>query len=140
MDRRSRIAIFFAAVLSIPLVALALRGAVYIAYSLVSQPWYRELFWAYGTRLLVLYTLYAAGVAAAASVALRYHQRQRAAMRVGLIVASVVGLVAAALLEMLFWSEDDRFIPRGALLLPFVAWAIIALRERYAVRAVADRP
>ena len=95
----------------------------------------RFMFWAYGTKLLVLYAVFAAGIAAAASIALRFPQRPRRATRFALIAASVAGVVAAASLEFLFWSDEERLVPRGLLLLPFIAWAIVAATARRAAPA-----
>ncbi len=139
MDVRSRLALLVAAIISVPLVALALTGAGYIAYSLLAQAWYRDLFAAYGTKLMLLYAFFAIGVAAAASVALRYPAEQQRATRFGLIVASLAGIVAATLLEAMFWADDDRFMPRGLLLLPFVAWAVVAARARRGAVAASGR-
>jgi hypothetical protein len=132
MPLRPRIAGLVAALVSVPLVAVALAGAAYIGYSLLTEAWYRDTFWRYGVKLLLLYALFALGVVAAASLALRYPERQGRTCRIALVGTCVAGIVAAALLELQFWSDVDSFLPHGVLLLPFVAWAVVALRARRA--------
>jgi hypothetical protein len=133
VQRRSRIAVIVAIVVSIPQVAVALIAAVYIAHSLLAEPWYRNLFWAYGSKQMVLYVVFAFGVAAAAGISLRSQRPWRGAARFALIAASIAGAIAAALLEIVFWVDDDPLLPPGLLLLPFVAWAIVAAMTRRVV-------
>lgn len=132
MHLRSRLAVIFAGLVSVPLVVLALMGAAHIAYSLLAEAWYLDMFAAYGVKLLLLYTFFAAGVTAAAVIALRYPRRHSRGSRLWLFGACLAGIVAALLLELIFWSDADRLLPHGLLFVPFVGWAVVAFGARHA--------
>jgi hypothetical protein len=131
MRTQTRFLTLLAALLSLPLAGFALAAAAYIAISLAAEPWYRGTFAAYGSRLLVLYLLYAIGVTAAASLAVR-QPRPSARGRRMRQYAVIVGILAAALLEMTFWSDLSDHMAHGLLLLPFVAWKLAGLSQRAA--------
>lgn len=132
MVRRQRLVVLVAGLVSVPLVALAIAGAGYIAYSLIADSWYRDTFWAYGTKLLLLYVLFTAGIASTAALAMRYPQRHGRALRLGLLGACIAGIGAALFLEVQFSSDSERFLWPGLLLLPFVGWAVVAVTARHA--------
>lgn len=127
MIRRPPLPVIVAALVSVPLVAVALAGAATIAWSLATESWYRSMFGSYGLRLLTLYVFYAAGVVAAAAIALGHAHERGTAFRVLLASLAIAGIVAAIAFEHQFWSEADRFLPRGATLLPFACWGVAAL-------------
>lgn len=124
--------VIVAALVSVPLVAFALAGAATIAWSLATESWYRSMFGAYGLRLLTLYVFFAAGVVAAAAIALGHARERGTAARVVLASLGIAGIVAAIAFEHQFWSEADRFLPRGASLLPFACWLVAAATARAA--------
>ena len=130
MVGRQRLVVLVAGLVSVPLVALALAGAGYIAYSLIADAWYRDIFWAYGTKLLLLYILFIAGISSAAAIAMRYPHRYGRTLRLWLLGACVAGFGAALFLELQFWSDSDPLLWPGLLLLPFVGWVLVALTAR----------
>lgn len=120
------IVMILAALVSLPLVGVALAAAVYIGYSLVTESWYRNTFWTYGAKLLLLYLLFASGIVAAAALAVRYPQPLQQSRRAFLRAAVLGGVVAAGFLEFTFWSDIGDHMAHGLVFLPFVAWALVA--------------
>ena len=132
MRPMSRVIALIATVASAPLVAFAFWAAIYIAYSLLTQTWYRDTFGLYGLKLLVLYCLYALGVCAAAALALGFRWTLPGRRGLSLRVAVVGGLLAAVLLELMFWSDIGDHMLHGAVFLPFFGWALFAYSQRHA--------
>lgn len=132
MSSLSRFVAVVAAMASLPLVAFTLVAAAYIAYSLLTQEWYRATFGAYGSRLLILYCLFAIGVGSAALLALRPAWGPSIRRKPLLRAAALAGFIAAALLEFTFWSDLGGHHAHGVLLLPFVGWVLFALSRRRA--------
>jgi hypothetical protein len=130
MRPQTRVLTFIATLLSLPLAGFALVAAAHIAYSLVAEPWYRDTFRAYGSKLLVLYLLFAVGIAAAAALALRFARPFAPSRRLFLFAALLTGVIAAGFLEFTFWSDLGDHTAHGLVLLPFVAWALVAFSQR----------
>ena len=107
-------------------------GAVYIAYALFAESWYRNTFLAYGLKLLLLYLLFSFGVMAAAALAARSPPPSTQTLRVLLGFAVLAGVLAACLLESTFWSDIGERMAHGLVFLPFVAWALVAWSRRHA--------
>jgi hypothetical protein len=121
-----RLPVIAAGVLSAPFVVFPLVAGAYIAYSLVADEWYRDMFGDYGAKLLVLYVLYAVGIVAAAVMSAPRFRTFAGGVRLVAIVLAIAGLVAAGFLENEFWNDTDRPFVRGLLLVPFIAWALVA--------------
>lgn len=125
-----RIVATIATLLSVPLAGFALAGAGYISYSLATEPWYRQTFAAYGIKLLVLYVGYALGVSAAAALVLGFAWARTQRRRRLQMAAVVAGVVAAALLELTFWSDISEHHAHTVVFWPFLAWALYAFNVR----------
>jgi hypothetical protein len=120
-----------AALISTPGVLLALAGALYIAWSIATEAWYRATFLDYGLTLLTYYVALLVGVAAEVALAAGIVRTRPTMLRFAAWFFCAAGVLAAVALEVQFWNESDRPLPRGVFLLPFVAWAIVAaLRPR----------
>jgi hypothetical protein len=125
-----RLPVIAAGVLSAPFVVFPLVAGAYIAYSLVADDWYRDMFGDYGAKLLVLYVLYALGIVAAAVMSAPRFRAFPAALRFAAVALAILGLVAAGFLENEFWDDTDRPFPRGLLFVPFLLWALVAAFAR----------
>jgi hypothetical protein len=121
-----RLPVIAAGVLSAPFVVFPLVAGAYIAWSLVADDWYRDMFGDYGAKLLVLYVLYALGIVAAAVMSAPRFRGFPASVRFVAIALAILGLVAAGFLENEFWDDTDRPFPRGLLFVPFLLWAVVA--------------
>lgn len=130
-----RLPVIVVGVLSAPFVAFPLAAGAYIAYSLVVDDWYRDMFGDYGAKLLVLYTFYALGVVAAATISAPRFRLFGGGVRLTAIVLCVAGLVAAGFLENEFWNDADRLIARGILFIPYLLWLLVGLAARWRRRA-----
>lgn len=126
-----RLPVIIAGVLSAPFVAFPLAAGAYIAYSLVVDDWYRDMFGDYGMKLLVLYTFYAFGAVAAATMAAPRFATFGGGVRLTAIVLCAAGLVAAGFLENEFWDDADRLIARGLLFTPYLLWLLVGLAARW---------
>jgi hypothetical protein len=134
-----RLSVIAAGVLSAPFVVFPLVAGAYIAYSLVADDWYRDMFGGYGTKLLVLYACYAFGIVGAAVMSAPRFGAFAPGVRLVVVALTIVGVVAAMLLEREFWDDTDRPFPRGLLFVPFVLWALVAGLARLR-RARKDAP
>jgi hypothetical protein len=130
MTLRSGLLLLVVTMLSALLAAIAVAGVLYIAYSLVTQAWYRESFLAYALKLIVLYGFFALGIAAAAIIGLRFPQSRPGVSHPWLWGGALAGVVAAVLLELTFWSDLNDHFAHGVVFLPFVGWALVAAHSR----------
>ena len=121
-----RLPVIAAGVLSAPFVVFPLVAGAYIAYSLVADDWYRDMFGDYGAKLLVLYVLYALGIVAAAVMSAPRFRTFHGGVRLVAIVLAIAGLAAAGFLENEFWDDSDRPFVLGILFVPFILWALVA--------------
>ena len=121
-----RAAIVAATVVSTPGVLLAIAACLYILYSVVTEPWYREWFASYGTTMAALYVAFVAGVIALACLATRSTRGLLA------MILAAAGFAAACALDFELHDEAERVLPFGLLFLPYIAWAIawMVLRSR----------
>lgn len=133
-----RLPVIAAGVLSAPFVVFPLVAGAYIAYSLVADDWYRDMFGDYGAKLFVLYVLYAAGIVAAAVMSAPRFRTFRRGVRIVAIVLAIAGLVAAGFLENEFWDDTERPFARGVLFLPFLLWTLVAAITRLRGRSRAQ--
>ncbi|HTQ00519.1 MAG TPA: hypothetical protein VMN56_14430 [Casimicrobiaceae bacterium] len=118
MAASRRIAVVLAGLVAAPGVLLAVAACLYIAYSLVTESWYRRWFLDYGLMLAVLYVAFVAGVVALARLATGSGER-RPRLAIGV---TVVGFAAACALEFELWDEAERVLPFGLLFGPYLAW------------------
>jgi cytochrome bd-type quinol oxidase subunit 2 len=126
----TKVLLLVVTVVSALLAVMAVAGAIYIAYSLLTQAWYRETFLAYAVKLIVLYGFFALGIAAAATVGLRFPKSRLGHGHPWLWGAILAGVVAAALLEFTFWSDLNDHFAHGVVFLPFIGWAFVATSQR----------
>ena len=124
-----RIAIALAALVSAPAVVLAVLAFGSILLSVATDDFYRRTFLDYGLKLCALYALFVAGMMAGAWLAMR---ELGAYDHWGAILLCAAGVLAAAALEVQFWTDAGSFPQRGMFVLPFLAWVIVAayLRRR----------
>ncbi|MEO8849059.1 MAG: hypothetical protein ABI440_10600 [Casimicrobiaceae bacterium] len=129
---RRTVILAVAALLSAPAFLLSAIAGVYILYSLATQHWYRQVFWEYGAQRALIDILYVAGIVGAASIAAGQGTPVRSEPRHLAWMAAAVGVIAALATEVEFWNETDSPFPRGAFVLPFLAWVAAAavLRRR----------
>lgn len=113
-----------AVLVSAPAVVLCAVAGAYVSYSIATESWYRDTFLAYGLKRAVLDVLLVAGVFAAGALAMRGPPTPATRVARTLWTLAVVGALAAIVIEFDFWNESDRLFPRGAFVVPFVAWAI----------------
>jgi len=120
------ITIGLAGLIAAPGVLMAVAATLYIAYSIATETFYRNWFLGYGVKMMVLHTLFVAGVVATAMLALGRWRRKRLA-----IAVAVVGFLAACALEFELWDDAERVLPLGLLIGPYVAWiaATFVLRK-----------
>ena len=121
-----RVVLGIAVLASLPGALLALSALVYILYEIVAESWYRNNFLDYGVKLVVLYALFLFGIVATGMLAASPVSYPGSRMRYAVIGTGVVGTIAALMLEVEFWTEADRFLPRGLFLGPFACWIVIA--------------
>jgi len=121
-----RIAVGIAVAVSIPGVLVALAAMLYILYAIVGEPWYRNVFLGYGVKLFVLYSAFLCGIAAATMVATGFAMPRGRSGRFAIAGFAIAGVAATMLLESEFWSEADRFLPRGLFLAPCLVWTVVA--------------
>jgi hypothetical protein len=131
---RRVVAIVAATAVSTPGVLLAGAACIYILHSLATDGWYREWFVTYGATMAALYVAFAAGVIAAACLAIR---STRSAIAMSL---AAVGFAAACALDFELHDEAERVLPFGLLFGPYIAWALawLALRSQPAPAAAAQ--
>lgn len=113
-----------AVLVSAPAVVLCTLAAAYVSYSIATESWYRDTFLAYGVKRAVLDVLLVAGVFAAGALAMRWPANPAPRATRTLWLLAIVGALAAIVIEFDFWNEPDPLFPRGAFVVPFVAWAI----------------
>jgi hypothetical protein len=117
--------VLLAGILSLPFVAVPLAGGAYIAWSLVADDWYRDMFGGYGMKLFAIYVFYAIGIVAIAAVAAPRFAGFARPTRVVLCALGIAGLVAAIALEAEFWDDAEGVIPHGLSFIPYVLWALV---------------
>ncbi|MEO6927773.1 MAG: hypothetical protein ABI190_01305 [Casimicrobiaceae bacterium] len=129
---RRAVILAVAALLSAPAFLLSATAGVYILYSLATQHWYRQVFWEYGAQRALIDVLYVAGIFGAASIAARQGAQDRCETPRLAWIAAAVGVIAAVATEVEFWNETDSPFPRGAFVVPLLAWSAAAtvLRRR----------
>lgn len=127
-----RWAVILATIVALPTFALCVAASASIAWSIATDAGYRGLFLDYGIRMLVLEAAWAIGIASlAGTVVIASWRESRRARTIALAVAAL-GCVAAVVLEWQFWDDAGGF-PRGAFVVPWLAWiacALLALRQR----------
>ena len=122
-----RIAIGLAGIIAAPGVLVATAAALYIAWSIATESYYRDWFLGYGVALMALYAMFVAGVVATAAIAVGgVTKRRRLAIGVG-----IAGFLAACGLEFELWDDAERALPFGLLFGPYIAWIAAAFLLRW---------
>jgi len=118
--------------LSVPGVLLALAAAGYVAFAIATDPGYRNGFLEYGLQRLALDIAFVCGVCATAAIATGRTKDRPLPTRVLVWCLVIAGVIAAAWMEVEFWSEAEWIWPRGFFATPLIAWAAVGawLRQR----------
>jgi hypothetical protein len=122
--------VVLATLISLPTFALCVGASASIAWSIATDPGYRNLFLGYGVRMLVLEASWALGIVAAAAIAGFSAWRDARIARTLAFAIAGIGFVAALILERQFWAEADAWFPRGAFAVPYLAWLACAAFTR----------
>lgn len=127
-----RWAVIIATIVALPTFGLCVAASASIAWSIATDAGYRGLFLDYGVRMLVLEAAWAIGIVATAGVVVYVAWREARIARTLAFAIAGIGFVAAVVLEWQFWNDAGGF-PRGAFVVPYLAWigcALLARRQR----------